>query len=368
MMRELGRRIGLCITLAGLLPLVGSARSVHRHALQLPSIEVFWTDDPSSERYRLTNGCLETWAIFGRYNHDYLFSHQLPNVVSYRNHPEQSVSRTELEAALERFVAELFQSKSKGHARFSEVKVLKDADWNYAKACGIIIVKFKAYPFVLKLARETPWTFVRPFSKGIVPTFFFAMGGGINRYLSNFTRGMNRDAIEEIVQQNEKWRDKVSMPRKWFWVPKDVRWFTIVGRNFGPEPISISLPSINGFVCDEIVKEREFSIWNRQDRETALELSKLFKNRLDSHICNFLIEKETGKITFIDTEHFASITGLKEYVDFTSYTDWYSKLARNCLKNALFITPRSRMERANIVPTTLVIELEKTERMTISVA
>lgn len=333
------------------------SRSRYQLSTSAPYIEVFWDDEPNAYHYTLTGNHLEEWAIFGRYNDAVLKSHELPQEITYRNHPENAVARSTLEETLEHFIGELLATRRRVKKDFDDVIVLKDRDFNYTKSSGIIIVKLKKYPFVVKIFRETPATFVLPFSKGIEPGFFFIMGNGINRYLAGFTRISNLESINEAITQNPEWAQTVTTPRKWYWVPHNGRSFTIIGHNVGPKPLQkITYPSLYAIICDEIVKEREFSLTIAQDREWAMNFTGALSNRLDPNICNFMIEKETKKIAIIDTEHFASITGLKEKVVFKDYVSWYGKLAYKCVRSAMFTTPQERLrERLAPTPENLVV-------------
>lgn len=343
-----------------------SDRSVHHPTKNIQRIEVRWSEtspltgerqdngEAPLQTHQLTSSFLEEWAIFHRFDLKFHLENQLPEKIAYRNHPEKTVARQELNRLMNGFITELLKKK-RSSDNFTNFKILKDDDFNYKRGCGIIIVKFKDYPFVLKLLRETPETFVKPFSKGIVPIFIFASGGGINRFLSGFTRIPNLHVITQKIAADPRWAPIVSAPRKWFWTPEHVNWFTITGFNFRPTPITATFPSTYGIVCDEIVAERTLCISNKADRRLALDLAHFIGDRIDSHICNFMIEKETGKIVFIDTEHFASMVGLKEPLEFKSYTMWYLKLSNNCLKRALFRSRETREREASGVPENLVL-------------
>lgn len=75
---------------------------------------------------------------------------------------------------------------------------------------------------------------------------------------------------------------------------------------------------------------------NKENRKFALNFSYKLENRLDPHIDNFMIEKDTGKIVIIDTEHFPSMVGLKEVTHFKSYAQWYMKLAAKGVRDSFF--------------------------------
>jgi hypothetical protein len=55
-----------------------------------------------------------------------------------------------------------------------------------------------------------------------------------------------------------------------------------------------------------------------------------------------MIEKNSGKIIIVDTEHFPSFVGLKEEITFNNYTEWYLYLAGKCFKNEFLLTKKER--------------------------
>jgi len=322
----------------------------------MPSIEVFWSNNPTGQHFFLTNQSLEEWAIFDRSDSASLNEHLLPEKISYRHDPDKSVDRALLRAQIDELIAEILKNREK-KAHFAHFKILKDSDFNYIRGSGVLIAKFIDYPFVVKLFRETPETFTAPFTKGFVPSTFFVMGGGINRFLAGLTRIKNLDAINQKIAASPRWAGKVSTPRKWYFSPTDVCTFTVIGHNIGPQKTrSITYPSIYCIICDEMHGTRELSLHSQEDRTLALELSNFIGNRIDPHICNFMIEKETEKIAFVDTEHFASIVGLDEPVEFKSYTDYFMSLAGKCLRDAFFTTRRIRLEhQQRTIPQNLIV-------------
>ena len=146
--------------------------------------------------------------------------------------------------------------------------MLKDSDFNSRSVSGLIILKFKEYPFVLKLFIKTPETFVKPLSEGMIPRFFFRMGGGINRHLSGFTRVKNLEEIRKKIEANPEWNELIDTPRKWFWLPKNPRWIEVRSKNIGPSgELKTELPAMYGIVADFIENDKSFSLWNTEDRE-----------------------------------------------------------------------------------------------------
>ncbi|HBL98767.1 TPA: hypothetical protein DDZ86_03935 [Candidatus Dependentiae bacterium] len=335
-------------------PLVG--RWIHRIKATplIPSIETFWSNTPDKAHYTLSNTCLRAWALFYRFDKELLMKEQLPKNLSFR-YSTETVDSAILSSQMQELIQELLTIRE--HPKdFAHFKILKDNDFNYLRSCGVIILKFKDYPFVVKLFRETPETFVEPFGKGLLPDLFWGMGGGMTRFLAGFTRIRNKDAVEAKLKESPKWANQISLPRKWFWIPPNVPWFTVIGHNLNSHELMIEYPSLYCIVCDEMKSEREFSISNEEDRKTALELSNFLGNRLDPHICNFFIEKGTGKIALVDTEHFASMLGLEEEIHFKSYTDWIIKLARKCLRGSLFRNKKERLDTlTSPIPANLVL-------------
>ena len=63
---------------------------------------------------------------------------------------------------------------------------------------------------------------------------------------------------------------------------------------------------------------------------------------IDPHIDNFLIERNTGKIAIVDTEHFLSVVGMKKKKKFTGYFSWGLHLAMKCAKEMFF---KNKLER-----------------------
>ncbi len=190
---------------------------------------------------------------------------------------------------------------------------------------------------------ETPRSFIRPYNKGIEPACIFVIGGGATRHFLGFTRIKNVHVMRKRLQSNPHWSKRTDIPRKWFWLPKEKETMNLTGYKIGGhEKISLDVPGIYALVTDEIQAERSFSIFKHEDRKTAIDLCNFLLCRIDPHIDNFMIEKETGKIVIIDTEHFPSLAGFKKRPRITSYTSWYLHLFTKCVKNLFFMTKRQR--------------------------
>lgn len=305
----------------------------------MPEIITCWPG--SSATHHLRDHCLEEHALFFKFDRDYFMDHLLPDEpIPFRLDHKKEVLGSQLKAQIEELLTELNNKKKK----FKYFKVLKDSDFNTRSVSGLIILKFKEYPFVLKLFIKTPETFAKPHSEGIIPRFFFRMGGGINRHLSGFTRVKNLEDINKRIDQSPHWRELIDTPRKWFWLPKNPQWIEVRGKNIGRCDRTIELPAIYGIIADFIENAKSFSIMNRDDRRISLDFANYCENRVDAHADNFMVEKSTGIIVLIDTEHFPTMVGLKEAFKYDNYPTWYMKLSAKCFRDIFLRTKKQRRE------------------------
>ncbi len=306
----------------------------------MPEIITRWPG--SNKTYHLRDYCLEEYPIFHKFERDYFMDHLLPDEpISLRNKPDKTVNGSHLKELMEGLLKELAQKKK----QFKHFKVLKESDFNSRSVSGLIIFKFKDYPFVLKLFIKTPETFVKPLSEGMIPRFFFRMGGGINRHLSGFTRVKNLEEIRKKIEANPEWNDLIDTPRKWFWLPQNPRWIEVRSKNIGPKgELKTELPAVYGIVADFIENDKSFSLWNAEDREISLRFAHYQDNRVDAHVDNFMVEKSTGIIVLIDTEHFPTMVGLNEPFEYEDYPQWYCKLSCKCFRDIFLRNKRKRRE------------------------
>lgn len=310
----------------------------------IPEITTHWSDDPHTV-YTLKNEQLEEYAIFGIFNKNYFFKHQLPRTpITFRNNPKKSVDGSILISLAEEAVRELQKARHQ-KKRFKHFIVLKNRDYNPRARSGLIVLKYKNYPFVLKLFIETPASYVRPFSKGIEPAFMFTLGRGTSRHGSGFTRIPNLENIRKKINESPYWSTHVDTPRKWFFCPSNCRWFEIHGKNIGTKSkIHGIVPGTYGIICDAIEADPYQTIYKSSNRKKAIALSHYLNCAVDPHINNFMIEKETNKLVIIDTEHFPSLVGLDEPFVFSNYTSYYVQLSQKYAKDALFQTKKNRRD------------------------
>lgn len=316
-----------------------SRSSLRPHDRHTPLIITNWVGD--SKKYFLRDSHLEIFPLFQTFDEKHMQDNLLPSGnISFRGEPEKSISGEELSTMIEHLIGEVRRRKKK----FRDFIRLKKRDFSRRKQAGLVVVKCKKYPFVVKLFMETPKSFVHPYEKGFEPACFFTIGGGACRHSVGFTRLKNLHSIRERIQHNPHWSKRIDLPRKWFWLPSRERRIELTGYNIGGhEKISINLPSVYAIVADEIKGERTFSIWNSDDRRTAIDLSNFLLCRIDPHITNFIVEKETGLIVIIDTEHFPSLVGLKSRPRITTYSSWYLRLVSKFVKDRFFRSKRERI-------------------------
>ena len=318
-----------------------NARSIHRPKNPLlPSITTFWHED--SQGFTLADSHWEPYPVFRLFDQSFFNKRLLPTgALSFRNNKTEKVMNTHLNTLIEDLLNEIKKHKKK----YSHFTVLQKKDFNRRRCCGLMILKFNNYPFVLKIFIETPDSFINPWCKGREPIFFFYMGGGVNRHLTGLTRIKNLEIINKKLKKNAYWNHRVSTPRKWHWLPKNPKWIYIHGKNIGnKKEQKTKIPGIYGIIADYIESNGSLSLMNPYDRKTALTLCNDLDMLIDPHIQNFFIERATKKLVIVDTEHFPTVVGFKEEKKFNNYFEWYLRLSAKCAKNMFFRTKDERKQ------------------------
>ncbi len=323
-------------------PICMAQRSIHRSSnRQLPTITTNWLG--SEKQYTSRNSHYEEYPIFKVFNTAELDKDLLPNgAIAFRANPEKSVTGNQLSTLIE----ELLKEVKLKQRSYKEFIVLSKKNFNRHRACGLLIVKCKKYPFIVKLFIETPQTFINSHCKGLDNMWFFPMSGGVNRHISGLTRVKNARAIQKRIQEDPYWSTRVQTPRKWFWLPQNTPWIEITGTNIGgKKSIYTRIPGTYAVVADAINAERQLSILSAssEDYRMAMALCNYLEMRQDPHVDNFIIEKKTEKIVIIDTENFSSTVGIKKVATFPSYYAWYRYLANKCIKQWFFRTKDERL-------------------------
>ena len=314
-----------------------SGRNIHRyHKEEMPHITVWSSEDETP--YELMDYNLRPIPLLRVFDKKHFEENLLPEgMISYRHSPEK-ISNKKLNELIESLLDEINQKRK----NYTDFKPLKDSGFVRHKKCGLLVLKFKNYPFILKLFIEPPYSFINPYDKGFEVTNVFIAGGAM-RHTLGFSRIKTLNHVKDFLEKNEKWKNKMILPRKWFWLPKSPVWLNIKTENLGEKKEDfISLPSVYGVIADELEKDPT----KTTDYYELMEFSKLLDHRIDPHTKNFFIEKHSGKIALIDTELFPIILGFDEQIQpQTSHLTWYIHLAGKYMKEKALTPHYRRKER-----------------------
>lgn len=356
----------LCIVIL-MMPATSESRSKHRRKGKEPMLTFRWVD--SNKEYHLQNPHLEEYPWFGTFDSNIFKQHSLADneIVSYRNDKSKTVLGSILKEKIDNFLKEIKLSKRERKRKnknesnlskkdqlrdnkknYTDFFILQDKDYNHKHSCGLIVLKFKEHPFVVKLFIESPKSFTNIWGKGWEPIFFFYMGGGVNRHLSGFTRLKNRAYIVQRLNQDETWSKLVDVPRKWAYLPTSCPWIDITSKNLGKlQKNHTQIPGTYALIADAIESDNTDFIYSNEGSDIAISLCNFLNMQIDPHRKNFIREKGTEKLVIIDTEHFPTMVGFKEKRTFTGYVSWYKELIFQCGKNMIFCTKSDLIKAQN---------------------
>jgi hypothetical protein len=322
-----------------------------RHPFRLPNpdapiVSVRW-DSPNAGTYSVQTPYVRLHPLF-TFKTDDFQEYALPNTISPMNDPEKIVHHDTLSALIEHALYELrlLKKKAKRKKELTHFKIIQHKNFNFKKSCGLIVLKFKKYPFILKLFMERPSTFLAFRSTGIEPTFFFYMGGGANRHLSGFTRIKNRTAIKKKIKQQRQWNGWITFPRKWFWMPRKQKNMVLSAQNLaGHESIKTVIPGVYAVMADEIDLEKNIvDLPHKKKSGMIMQLCNDLDMFIDPHEKNYVFttDPKTGKmnIIIVDTEHFPTMVGILKEKSFKNHSRWYAYLAGKCLLDMYFQTKK----------------------------
>lgn len=326
-----------------------------RHPFRLPNpdypkVTAYLKHQPL-KKYQLISPYVRLYPLFGFKTED-LYPSLLPyGNIKYRTSNE-SVSSNHLRPLIEKTVEEIKSRKRKirKNKQLEYFKILQDKNFNYKKSCGLIVLKFKKHPFVLKLFMENPNTILNYRATGMEPTFFFYMGGGSSRHLCGFTRIKNRATMAQKIKQYKQWVNHVQLPRKWFWLPKKQSDIILTGQNIGGHDyIETHIPSIYGIIADEFDLSKETKVFSRKIKSRIImQLCNDLELLVDPHTPNFtFIEDKARKkfdIIIVDTEHCPTMVGLKEVKKCKTHNGWYIYLVKKCINDVFLQTKRSLLQ------------------------
>ncbi|HRN77818.1 MAG TPA: hypothetical protein PLU71_01145 [Candidatus Dependentiae bacterium] len=313
----------------------------------LPKITVCWADKPK-KTYTLKHASLEAYPLFEVFNKEHFDTHKIPQtVIPLRSNTTESIKSVDgriLSDLLEELLIEI--QKKKRH--FKHFNVLQRKNWNRRHRSGLLVLKFKDYPFVVKLFSENPKTFVNYWNKGFEPIFFLYMGHGANRHISGLTRIKNKELVEQRLSMHPHWSSIVRIPRKWYWQPTNSRWIQLTGTHLNDtdQTLTTQLPSMYAIIADAEKTDDTLEVSQEQKKRMVMKLCSQLDLTIDPHYDNFVFQQDekTGdvQIVLIDTEYFPIIVGIRDKKTFKTYTEWYLYLTGKFVNDAFFRTKDQR--------------------------
>lgn len=322
------------------------SRSIHRpYDPCTPIVKACWKHDQASCFYEKKSH-LERYPTFAITVED-SYQYSLPETITVTE--LDGTTREVQKDAIDHQINTLLQEIDQKKTRFTYFVAIHKRDFNRRKKCGLIVLKFREYPLILKLSIEYPESFVNPYCKGIVPMFFFFMSGGANRHLTGLTRIRNMHSLREKLALLPQWEHIVKTPNKWLWLPGNTDWIEVTGYNIGDkqETLTTQLPSVYGIIADAIDVNDSYILEPQKRSETIMKLCNDLNLMIDPHENNYVFHYDPARkhftITIIDTEHFPTMVGLPPHqTAFTNHSCWYKALANKCLNDMFFRSKRKR--------------------------
>lgn len=296
-------------------------RSPHRPKnINIPYITI--KNSKSQKIYTFKDSHLRQIPMFKTFDSKFFHENLIPESVKLKN---KNISGQELNKKINTLLEDILKRKT-----IKDFIVLKNRDFNPVTRSGLIVLKFKDYPLVVKLFLENAKSLSKPYHNGFQVRGLFIVGGCL-RHLAGFTRVKNAQEIRKKCSESDYWRDKIVVPRKWFWLPKNAEWLEIKGYNMANKQIQeVRMPKIYGILADAIEHDPKIVPSNKE----CLKLATYLEYIVDPNTANFVIEKETGKIGAIDTEHFPTMFGYtKKIKPAPDYISWYTRLTKEYVKN-----------------------------------
>lgn len=300
-----------------------------------PLVKVSYENDNNTKRVWIDHA-IRAVPLLRLYDDKYFMAHLLPDgPIHYLDGSGKVDGRV-----LKSLIQDLLDAIYKHALTYSNFEILKASNFVRRQCCGLLVVKFKDYPFVLKLFIETPESFVNPYKKGFEMRSAFVCGGSV-RHILGFTRIKTLEHARETIAQNPRWRDRVTFPRKWNWLPEQPTYLRLSTRNLGVErKYHVRIPAIYAIIADKITPTENVTL----DRNELMALSRDLDHRIDPHTHNFMPYKD--RIVVIDTELFPFIMGYYKRIQPTDdHITWYLSMARKYLKEKFATAKTERFER-----------------------
>lgn len=307
-----------------------------------PTLIAAWEHD--GESHEIKSNYLEEYPLFS-IRSDNLTNDLLPQgEIKFRDE-SGSVRGQELSYLIEELLAEIKNKQKK----FTHFTVLQNKNYSFRRQCGLLVLKFNDYPFVLKLFIESPETFVNPYVKGAEPVFFWYMGGGSGRHIAGITRVKNLKNMQKAIELHPYWHDHMILPRKWFWLPNNTSWINLQGINIkNGETLTNSIPGTFAIIADAIDTNNSFKMTPREEQQMAMQFCNDVGLAVDPHAKNFIFHKHPTKnepvMVLVDTEHFPTIVGLKDAKAFSSHGEWYRFLVNKGFNDIYMSSKKDRKD------------------------
>jgi hypothetical protein len=311
-------------------------RNVHRfNPATLPRI-VVWSDK-NPKKHVLIDTNLRPQPLLRTFDKTHFETHFLPKgTIKYR-YENTCVDTQELEQLIYHLLSEIDQKAM----RYKDFIALKKSGFVRHKKCGLIVLRFKKHPFILKLFIEPPESFINPYDKGFEVSNIFVVGGSL-RHTLGFSRIKTLNYTNNAIKHTP-WEQRLTTPKKWFWLPKDADWLNIETYNLGNKKRDFArMPVTYGVIAEAIEKDISTNV----SHEDIMQLSTHLEYRVDPHVRNFFVEKNTGKIALIDTELFPAILGFnKKIKEQKTHAQWYAHLAGKYCKEKFLSNKTERIQR-----------------------
>ncbi len=291
--------------------------------------------------YKLTSQFLRINPLKKGFDSEIFEKYYLPQNTNLEYRNKQGSVNTQL---LEQLAQEVVEEVKVGQKTFHNFTILKCKDFNFKTLSGLLVLKYKDYPFVIKISIEHPHTMAQPYSKSFEANCIFMIGGNF-RHLSNFTRIPNLENIKDIIRFNPYYLDTIDFPRKWYWKPQNnydlqITWNQTPYR----KEETIIIPSVYATISDHI--DIDDSVSQKELNKIAMKVASDTEFLIDPHVGNFVADKQSKKYTMLDTENFRIMTGLDHTMAAKTYVGWYIEMMSSSLKKYCGRTKKERIQQS----------------------
>jgi hypothetical protein len=306
---------------------------------ETPVITAFYQKNPEL-KYQYSDWNYYRSPLFTTFFEEHFFAHIIDNA-----YQEITISENDLNDMLETLVEEVKNKKSS----FTHFTILKDKNFNHRKQCGLLVVKFKNYPFVVKLFMETPETIGNYTCKGLETRVFHIMGHGSSRHIAGLTRIPNLLILQKRITALPY---HVILPKKWFWLPADPSWITIIGKNIDPDTIiATTIPGTYVVLAEELHPDsKKETVSPSVHNRVAMNFCNQMELIVDPHENNFVIQRDAITqevyLSLVDTEHFPTLVGITTKY-FNNHISWYCSLAKKAVCDMFFTSKQYHVKNKN---------------------